>query len=57
MGKLSGVPIEELFDVLLGGGSPKDGTTLEEYADEWNKRVDKEGGYEVVVPPVEIKED
>lgn len=57
MGKLSGAPIEELFDVLLGGGFPKDGITLEEYADEWNKRVDKEGGYEVVVPPVEIKED
>lgn len=57
MGKLSGVPREELFDVLLGGGSPKDGITLEEYVDKWNKRVDKEGGYEVVVPPVEIKED
>lgn len=56
MSKLSEESREELFDVLLGGNPPKDRITLQEYMEEWNKRVDKEGGYEVLVPPMK-KED
>lgn len=53
MSNLSNMSREELFDVLLCGKQPVEGATLQEYAEEWNARVEKYGGYEVDVPPIE----
>ena len=53
MSNLSNMTREELFDVLLCGKQPVEGATLQEYVEEWNARVEKYGGYEVDVPPIE----
>ena len=53
MSNLSNMSSEELFDVLLCGKQPLEGTTLQECVKEWNRRIDKDGGYEVDVPPIE----
>ena len=52
---LSNLSRDELFGVLLCGEKPKEGISLNEYIEEWNARVKKEGGYEVIVPPVEAQ--
>lgn len=55
MNDLSNLSREELFGVLLCGEKPKEGISLNEYMEEWNARVKKEGGYEVIVSPVEAQ--
>lgn len=55
MNDLSNLSRDELFGVLLCGEKPKEGISLNEYMEEWNVRVKKEGGYEVTVPPVEAR--
>ena len=49
MNNLKDVSIEELFEVLLCGKEPIKGITLLEYMKEWNNRVEKDGGYEIIV--------
>ena len=49
MNNLKNVSTEELFEVLLCGKEPIKGITLLEYMEEWNSRVKKDGGYEVIV--------
>lgn len=49
MNDLTNVSTEELFGVLLCGKEPIKGVTLQEYVEEWNSRVKKDGGYEVIV--------
>lgn len=49
MNNLKNVSMEELFEVLLCGKEPIKGITLLEYMEEWNSRVKKDGGYEVIV--------
>lgn len=51
MNDLSNLSREELFGVLLCGEKPINGISLQEYVQEWNVRVAKEGGYEVNVSP------
>lgn len=55
MNDLSNLSRDELFGVLLCGEKPKEGVSLNEYMEEWNIRVKKEGGYEVTVPSVEAR--
>lgn len=55
MNDLSNLSRDELFGVLLCGEKPKEGISLNEYMEEWNARVKKEGEYEVIVPPVEAQ--
>ena len=55
MNDLSNLSRDELFGVLLCGEKPKEGISLNEYMEEWNVRVEKEGGYEVTVPPIEAR--
>ena len=55
MSNLSNVSRKELFDVLLCGKQPLEGTTFQEYVKEWNTRVEKDGGFEVDVPPIESR--
>lgn len=50
--ELSKLPDEELFGVLLCGEAPKDGHTIQDYMEEWNKRCDDGMKYEVEVSPV-----
>ena len=49
MNNLKNVSMEELFEVLACGKEPLKGITLLEYMEEWNRRVEKDGGYEVIV--------
>lgn len=49
MNNLKDVSTEELFEVLLCGKEPIKGITLLEYMKEWNNRVEKDGGYEIIV--------
>ena len=49
MNNLTNVSTEELFEVLLCGKEPIKGVTLQEYMEEWNSRIKKDGGYEVYV--------
>lgn len=49
MNNLKNVSMEELFEVLVCGKEPLKGITLLEYMEEWNRRVEKDGGYEVIV--------
>ena len=49
MNNLKNVSMEELFEVLVCGKEPIKGVTLLEYMEEWNSRVKKDGGYEVIV--------
>ena len=44
---LSELTRNELFAVLLCGERPKEGFTLNDYAKEWNLRVEQEGGFEI----------
>lgn len=55
MSNLSDMSREELFVVLLCGKQPLEGTTLQDYVNEWNARVEKDGGFEVDVPPIESR--
>lgn len=55
MNDLSNLSRNELFGVLLCGEKPKEGIGLNAYMEEWNARVKKEGGYEVIVPPIEAQ--
>ena len=45
MSILSKLTKEELFDVLLCGKSPKEGYTKQDYAEEWNDRLQREGPF------------
>lgn len=45
MSLLSKFTREELFDVLLCGKSPREGFTKQDYAEEWNNRLKKEGPF------------
>lgn len=47
----------ELFGVLLCGEKPMGGYTIEDYAEEWNKRCDNGMRYEVQVTPEEEVQD
>lgn len=46
---LSNVSTEELFGVLSCGKELIKGVTLLEYMKELNNRIEKDGGYEVIV--------
>lgn len=40
---------EEIFDVLLCGGKPRGGYTIQDYVDEWNDRVANSEHFQVDV--------
>ena len=43
---------EEIFKVLLCGEKPKGGYTIQDYVEEWNKRVADGATFQVDVPPI-----
>lgn len=46
----------ELFEVLMYGKKPSGGYTINDYVEEWNRRVEAGMKYTVDVPPIS-KED
>ena len=56
MSKFPELSNEEIFDVLLCGGKPREGYAIQDYVDEWNDRVANGERFQVDVPPIDNKE-